>query len=397
VNQPQLMWSRTLPVTESIYNSVAYIENPNKDIGSEAVAYEFEVYDDSNTLVATRTGRTFIEPNGITPVFEPSIEMEAGSEPSRTFFSYELIEPWVRTESKTSPFEVDRKKLSGVDDEPRLTARISNDSVRDYEDIQAVAVILNSNDNAIATSKTIIPELNADESSNVVYTWPQPLRKELEQCAAPSSVAVALDVSGSMNDDQQNPPQPLTDAKEAAGVFVNTLSQQDRAGLVTFATDASVVQQMSDQLSRATSAIDQLVIDPDEERGYTNMGAAIDLAHNELGAAQNPDQLKKAIVLLTDGKANVPEDPGGEEYARQQVAEAKQDNLSVYTIGLGSKVNADFLRSVASNPDQYYQAATSDQLKSIYQQISAAICERGPAVIQVLPRARSVFFPNEED
>ena len=64
----------------------------------------------------------------------------------------------------------------------------------------------------------------------------------------------------------------------------------------------------------------------------------------------------------------------------------------MYTIGLGDKVNTLFLRDLASTPKQYYQAAKSRDLDGIYREISGDICEKGPAIIDVIPKSKDVFF-----
>ena len=95
---------------------------------------------------------------------------------------------------------------------------------------------------------------------------------------------------------------------------------------------------------------------------------------------------------MTDGLANEPEDPGGEPYAIEYSNKAKAQGIQMYTIGLGDKVNTIFLRELASEPQKYYQAAKSRDLDHIYREISDDLCESGPAVIDVIPKPKNVFF-----
>ena len=128
--------------------------------------------------------------------------------------------------------------------------------------------------------------------------------------------------------------------------------------------------------------------------GSTNMGAALVNAAQVLNAdAQNRAEAEKVVVLLTDGIANEPEDPGGEPYALTQAERVKGLGYKVYTIGLGEGVNANFLQELATAPriaDEkfFYRAGSSKDLVGVYEQIAESICERGAAVIDVIPRVR---------
>ena len=55
----------------------------------------------------------------------------------------------------------------------------------------------------------------------------------------------------------------------------------------------------------------------------------------------------------------------------------------------------DFLRQVATTPEQAYLAANTGTLASIYSSITAAICEDGAARIDVIPKTKNNFAPLE--
>ena len=70
---------------------------------------------------------------------------------------------------------------------------------------------------------------------------------------------------------------------------------------------------------------------------------------------------------------------------------AKEAGYIIYTVGIGEGVNAPFLRELATTPEDYdqqffYRAITSKELGGIYENISDALCERGPAIIDIIPR-----------
>lgn len=401
VTNPVILFSRSFEVTPGVYNSVAYVENPNFNIGSQSVNYTFKLLDENNQLIVERKGNTFIAAGRISPIFEGSV-VTGEKVPVRTFFEFSEEPKWVRVDTDNkSKFLIKNKVLINEDTNPKISATIENTSVTELKDFEVVSVVFNAFGNAIATSRTFIDSLPKRSSIDVVFTWPTPFTKELEACIVPVDAILLLDTSGSMNDDGDDPPQPLTDAKNAAIDFVLRLTERDRTGLITFATNSSVKQKFTSQHNLTKFAIESIEILPEEETGSTNIGDSIKDAVDELkmqnkAIIEQETKTRKVIILLTDGKANVPVDPGGEVYALEQARIAKENNLSIYTIGLGDKINFDFLKNIASidkngGTKQFFSASESKELSLIYSQISESICERGPAIIEIIPRLHDII------
>lgn len=380
-----VLWSRSFKVTPNVYNAVAYVENPNFGAGIEEISYTFTLVDDEGVLIKQRKGSTFIVPNGVTAIFEGGV-ITGRRVPARTFFEFNEKPVWVQAVDSSEQLKVVSRVLRDKETDPRIDAVIKNESIEDLFNVEFVTVVSDVRGNAIASSQTVIPLLEKLSQRDIVFTWPEPFPKEVEACTAVSDIMLLLDVSGSMNDDSLDPPQPLADAKQAAGEFVESLSEDDLIGVVSFATNAQLEQPLTAVHDKARAAVNSLVILPEEEEGFTNIGDAIERAHQEFFDVRvGEDEHKQAIVLLTDGQANKPSDPGGEPYALSRAAAARADNIEFYAIGLGDEVNATFLSSIATVPAQYYQAVKSRDLNGIYKQISAAICERGAAVIDIIP------------
>jgi VWA domain-containing protein/putative Flp pilus-assembly TadE/G-like protein len=59
--------------------------------------------------------------------------------------------------------------------------------------------------------------------------------------------------------------------------------------------------------------------------------------------------------------------------AVQKSQELKNSGIIVFSIGLGERINSDFLRALATGPEQVYIAPTSDQLASIFQKVAQDI------------------------
>jgi Mg-chelatase subunit ChlD len=197
---------------------------------------------------------------------------------------------------------------------------------------------------------------------------------------------MVLDMSGSMNDDGGEPPQPVSDAKTAAAAFVRRLAEDDRVGVVSFDQEARLDRSLGSRHEEAYNTLAALAITPEAETGATNLGEGLRLATEELNSERHQKKARKIIVALTDGIANAPKEPGGELYASEQAVTAKKSDINIYTIGLGSKINRAFLESIVSVREQYFAAPNRKDLDGIYKEIGGAICEHGPAIIDVVPR-----------
>ncbi len=380
---PVVKWVRPFHVSGDVYSVAALVENSNPDAGSLKIPYTFELYDASNQLVTKVHGTTFVLPKQTFLVFEGGINSKVA--PSRAFLKFDSNAEWQRAELKDRTLTISDKTLRNIDMLPKLSATIENSAISTARNVEIVAVISDTKNNAIAASRTIVEELAPNEKKNIIFTWPTPFAKQLEACIAPVDVALALDMSGSMNDDGGEPPQPITDAKAAAASFVKRLSEDDRVSVVTFGDLGKLERSLGSRHDEAFNMINGLMIE--SEVGGTNLGEGIMLAAEELNSKRHQAGAKKILIALSDGIANLPKEPGGEVFASEQAVNAKASDIELYTVGLGNSVNRAFLESVATDREHYFAALRRSDLEGIYKEISGAICEHGPAVIDIIPRS----------
>lgn len=389
---PVVNWARLFHVSGDVYSVTASVENFNADAGSKNLPYTFEIYDDTNRVLSKVSGTTFILPKQAFLLFEGGIVIK-GSKPSSVFLRFGNNALWKRTAPDPRVLSMSDTELLNTDTMPRLKAVLENTSVKTLRDIEVVAVVSDTRGNAIASSRTVIEALAPKGTRKIVFTWPLPFSKRLEVCKVPVDAMVLIDTSGSMNDDGGEPPQPITDAKNAAAAFAGRLSEEDRVGVVSFASVGMLEQPLSLRLDLGQAALRELAILPESETGSTNLGDAIRIASEELNSPRHQNKAQKVLVLLTDGKANAPTEPGGEVFAAQEAAAAKTTGITTYAIGLGNKVNRQFLEtSIASGKGEYYPAVNRQDLDEIYQKISASLCEHGPAIIDIVPRSPDVLL-----
>ncbi|MCB9819460.1 VWA domain-containing protein [Candidatus Nomurabacteria bacterium] len=392
VQEPTVKWSRSFRVTDGMYNAVGYVENSNREAASPEIKYKFTLLD-ATGVIKEVSGTTILPPDGEYPIFEGRIA--TGSRvPTRTFLEIEPVEMWQPATAGREQFSVVSRELLSADARPRLDATLRNNELEEVKEVEVVATIFNAEGTALASSRTFVDNFAPRSDLELFFTWPEPIATTLRSCEVPTDVLVAIDVSGSMNNDQANPPEPLTSVKEAAARFINRLGENDQSGLVTFATGATLVNQLTAENSLVSTAVGAITIDPSEESGFTNTGEGLIAAANELTSARHNENARKVMVILTDGLATAPgETEEAEKFALDAATSARGAGIDVYSIGLGESVKMEFVSALSSTPEQSFQAISSGDVDRIYQTITSSLCEQGAAVIDIVPKSTSGFIP----
>ena len=136
-------------------------------------------------------------------------------------------------------------------------------------------------------------------------------------------VVIVLDVSMSMQADDIKPNR-LEKGKHEVGRLIEKL-QGDRIGLVIFSGNAYVQFPLTSDYAAANLLLNAVDVSSVPQPG-TSIASAIELASNSF---RNEDEIKKAIIIITDG-----EDHEGE--VNRVVDEAVSKGISIFTIGLGT-------------------------------------------------------------
>lgn len=391
IAEPISRWDpRIFKVGEGTYSVLAYLENPNVAAEVSKAPYSFKIYDAKGIFITELKGTTYIPKGGNFAIFEPNINVGERI-PTRATFEFTSELAWVRDTNIPPKIEVTNRPLQNQDIAPRVVASVKNTSLVRVPNIDLTTVISDGAGNAIGASRTYIEALNPGESQDVTFTWPTPFNTKVEVCALPIDVAIAIDRSGSMAAFGDNPPQPLTDVKNAGIFFVNQLDAQDQAGFISFATDATISPNAG-LTSNFDAIVDAIGATSIQKNGIqqTNISDAIIRSFEELTSARHRNGVGSVIVLLTDGIANVPTNPVDKQYPEHFALAAgemaKKFGIRIFTIGLGKDINTTFLQSLATSPDDYYSAPTTAQLTNIYSQIATKICTKKPASIEIITR-----------
>lgn len=162
-------------------------------------------------------------------------------------------------------------------------------------------------------------------------------------------VVLAIDSSGSMSSNDRSDLR-----KTAAKMFVNKLGKRDRASIVDFDSYATVLTSLTSDQVQLNKAIDQI-----NNSGGTNLSNPISRGIDLLIKDDDSKNKYKYIILLTDGQGS---------YDKIYSQRAKDNDVQIYTIGLGSGVSTNLLQDIANDTGgKYFFASKAEELLGIYE------------------------------
>jgi len=186
-------------------------------------------------------------------------------------------------------------------------------------------------------------------------------------------IVLLIDQSGSMTG------SPIAAAQSAAISFVGQLDPDEaQVAVVGFSTSAAVLQPLTGDFREVVRAVGRI-----EAGGQTNYRDALEKALDELTSPGARPGAPPVVVMMTDGK---PTD-------RNLVVRASDDlkgiGATLYTIGLGPNVDAELLRTIASERELFFEAPTEAELADVYaviaRRITASRLLQDAAVSDTLP------------
>jgi VWFA-related protein len=177
----------------------------------------------------------------------------------------------------------------------------------------------------------------------------------------PVSVGMVLDYSSSMGS-YTLPVSPVVET--AAKSFVDLLDPViDEAEVIKFATDIAVMVPFTQDHVALDNGIDTA---PPFVRSGTGLYNALD--NSILSLASRSDLKRRAIVAVSDGNNAV---PTPSKTITDVIADAKYNNVQIFTIGIGSSVNNAVMQQLATETGgQYFYNPGADDLEAIYATIS---------------------------
>jgi Ca-activated chloride channel family protein len=157
----------------------------------------------------------------------------------------------------------------------------------------------------------------------------------------PLNLALVLDVSGSMYEEDGTGKSRLSRVQDAAYAAVGKLKPEDHLAIVAFAHDSQVVLPATPLSQRSViedviSRIDRFDVDP----GGTAMDDGIQMGLTEVEKHLGDGRLSQ-LVVLTDGETS------GEQTCRELAKQAAQKKIHFNVIGVGTEWNQTLIKDLA--------------------------------------------------
>jgi tight adherence protein C len=238
--------------------------------------------------------------------------------------------PVATLHAEGSPLEVVELRTDGF---PRVVARLK----------------------ATQDDESAVDSVSPDRLRVIENGEPQPSAEilQIRNPAVPTSVALAVDVSGSMADEDK-----LTQARSAASGFLQQMRPKDQIALVSFSDEVIVPQALTRDRNLLARAVDNL-----QAGGNTRLYDAVAQGLTQLSLSPSG---ARALIVLTDGN-----DTASERSVDDDVAQAVRMAVPVYAIGLGSDADTAVLQRLATTTGgRYYFAPTGRDLTEVFRRIT---------------------------
>jgi Mg-chelatase subunit ChlD len=186
-------------------------------------------------------------------------------------------------------------------------------------------------------------------------------------------IVLIFDESGSVTQIGFN--QMMDAAKDLISKLNDVLSDTDpgyKVGLVEFATNSSILLELTSSYSTIINALDSNVW----STGVTNMHLGLDNGLSVLTNQSTARNVPKKVVLYTDGN---PSNPSSATTSANTIKNTLYNGtypIEIIAVGIGNSINYTYLQdNIASSPDLVFSAATFSELQALNDIILGSICE----------------------
>lgn len=248
-------------------------------------------------------------------------------------------------------FEIDNSKLK---DDSVPTIYYFNEKNQLLEEIETRI----ENGKAYANVKHFSTYVLIDKTEHDAI-WSDDLHLKTNPESSNLDVVFVIDISKSMDEND-----PTDSRKKIMSNFISSLKKNDRAGVVLFRRNASILNSgfASSKSDKKILITDVFNISNDDSYNMnsgTNGSAGL---HMAIGMFSEKNKATKYIIFLTDGDDTTVSYPYNTIYNM-----ARQKNITILSIGLGNEVNPDNLREIADETGgKYFFAEDSSSLFENY-------------------------------
>ena len=167
----------------------------------------------------------------------------------------------------------------------------------------------------------------------------------------------------------------IDEVRRVALDIIELFSPQDRIGLITFSTDAQLLQPLTTNRLGLKTAVADLQIG-----GKSALGEALQLSRQTL-LTDGREDASLVTILLTDGQSNIGRDP------YLEVSIAQDVGIKVIPIGIGSLIHRSLLEELAERSGGRFFARPIDSMfESLENLLDTDLAGRQVRVEKVVPQ-----------
>lgn len=210
---------------------------------------------------------------------------------------------------------------------------------------------------SVTDQNTGSPLFGLDSSNFILFQDNKALPVQVTTTQDFGGVAVALvvDESGSMSGE-------VNDVREAVRLFIDEMSFSDRTTIIGFESSARVIQPMTSDKSLLYDAVNNI-----HASGGTAINNGAYAALEELKGEING----ATVIIFSDGYG------AGSYTSSEIVQKALGQNAVIYSVGVGTGVSTEPLKSIAEGTGGIYtEAPSASDLSAIYASIQGTVQAR---------------------
>ena len=176
----RLQWVRAFRVASGWWSALAYIENANPEMYAENIPYKITLYDDSGFRLEERIGEVSIHNEVVVPVYWGRIFLPADRTVYRATFEW-LQEPEWQKATEFKSVRIAQQRYATENGILEVHAVLVNEEHVPLTDVTVYVVAYNSQDNAVAVSQTVVPELAPLDEKPISFVWQEPLTERVSR------------------------------------------------------------------------------------------------------------------------------------------------------------------------------------------------------------------------
>ncbi|MEK9166369.1 MAG: hypothetical protein AAB846_01395 [Patescibacteria group bacterium] len=176
--EPVILWTRFFPLTPGHFEAASLVENVNPNFGAKSAAYRRRLYDAKNILIASKEGKTFINPGERFVIYEPDIAVFKRV-PVRAALEFSPV-LWAPPDRDKPQLLVTEKEFQN-DPVGKVRLKLRNEGLFAIENIEIAAVLLDAGGNAAGTSVSRVSRLEGEKELELFFTWRAPFEEPPER------------------------------------------------------------------------------------------------------------------------------------------------------------------------------------------------------------------------